>query len=77
MERTEVPLVRIKKFNGGAGAILCNGCRVIVKQGNGITKEDWESCEPLFCVKCHIKRRPEVGSELQAVPDTERVGVKL
>jgi hypothetical protein len=67
---------RIKKFNGGKGAILCNGCRVIVKQGNGISKEDWESDEPLFCIKCRLGR-PEVGSEFQAVSVTERDGVKL
>jgi hypothetical protein len=74
MERPEVQVVRIKKFNGGKGAILCNGCRVIVKQGNGITKEDWESTEPLFCVKCRYNEgRPEVGSEL-AVPDSRGSG---
>jgi hypothetical protein len=47
-------LKRIKKFNNGNGAILCNGCRVIVKEGwNNITKEDWESEEPVFCEKCN------------------------
>ena len=24
---------RIKKFNGGACAILCNGCSIIIKEG--------------------------------------------
>jgi len=33
-------MARIKKFNNGKGAILCNGCHVIVKQGNGITQEE-------------------------------------
>lgn len=66
--------MRIKKFNGGAGAILCNGCRVMVRQGNGITKEEWESDEPLFCMKCqYSKERPEVGSEL-AVPESRGSG---
>lgn len=26
-------MARVKKFNGSAGAILCNGCRVIIKEG--------------------------------------------
>ncbi len=43
---------RLIKFNGGAGAILCNRCKVIVKQGDGISKEDLKSTEPLFCIKC-------------------------
>lgn len=74
MERETVPLVRLKKFNGGKGAILCNQCRAIVKQGNGITKEDWESTEPLICAVCqYSKGRPEVGSEL-AVPELRDSG---
>jgi hypothetical protein len=54
---------RIVKFNGGAGAILCNRCRVIIYSGiNGegvggrpITKEDMESEEPIYCEKCQKK----------------------
>ena len=50
-------IVRIKKYNSSNGAILCNGCRVIVKEGFGdeptqISKEDWQSNEPLFCKEC-------------------------
>jgi hypothetical protein len=68
MERKEIPLVRMKKFNSGKGAILCNNCRVIVKQGNGITKEDWESTEPLYCVKCQLEERfANIGGD---VPDS-------
>lgn len=48
---------RLKKFNGGKGAILCNKCRAIVKQGDGITKEDWESTEPLICAKCQCNEK--------------------
>jgi hypothetical protein len=69
---------RIRKFNGGAGAILCNGCNVIIWEGfegNAfqearlrrlwpnckplISKEAWESEEPLYCEKCNeeAKRR--------------------
>jgi hypothetical protein len=44
---------RIKKFNGGEGAILCNRCRVIIKEGwTQITKEDWASDEPIYCEDC-------------------------
>lgn len=47
---------RIKKFNNGMGAILCNRCRTIVKEGfypnGGITEEEWKSEEPLFCTNC-------------------------
>jgi hypothetical protein len=30
---------RVKKFNGGAGAILCSECRVILKEG--FLGNDW------------------------------------
>ena len=59
---------RIRKFNGGAGAILCNKCWVILKEGwvytdpqyfylneTRISKKDWESEEPLYCEKCKQK----------------------
>jgi hypothetical protein len=26
-------MARIKKFNGGGGAILCSKCRIIIKEG--------------------------------------------
>ncbi len=53
--------MRIKKFNSGLGAILCNSCRVIVLEGRGIniTEEEWESNEPLYCEKCKIKKNEE------------------
>ena len=49
--------MRLKKFNGGEGAILCNNCRVIVKEHWGdlpsqISKADWDSNEPIYCKKC-------------------------
>lgn len=72
-------MARIKKFNSSAGAILCNKCRVIIKEGfdtnswavtyhknkgtypDGlITKEDWESDEPLYCKECEEKRNSKV-----------------
>lgn len=67
-------MARIKKFNGGAGGLLCNECGKIVKEGSDdslwaieyhkrkgtypqglITKEDWESDEPLYCEECKEK----------------------
>lgn len=57
-------MLRIKKFNGGARAILCSKCHVIIKEGwadetnpepNRITKKDWESNKPLYCEECQEK----------------------
>lgn len=53
---------RIIKFNGGRLAILCNSCRTIVKQGNGIKEEDLNSKEPLFCIPCQVKRNTPLSS---------------
>lgn len=56
---------RLKKFNGGLGAILCNKCRVIVKEGffpeGTITKEDWASDEPVFCERCEKETDSQVA----------------
>jgi len=57
---------RIKKFNGGAGAILCSGCYVIIKEGwadetnpdpKRITNKEWKSNDPLYCEKCQEKMK--------------------
>lgn len=52
---------RIKKFNGGRGAILCNNCRVILMSGfypDGlITKEAWESDDPILCKVCEFSQK--------------------
>jgi len=56
-------MARIKKFNNGAAAILCNKCLAIVEEGfsedevdpKRITKADWDSDEPLYCDKCKEK----------------------
>ena len=59
-------MVRIKKFNGGAGALLCSNCRAIVKEGwadeinsdpKRIIKKDWESKKPLYCEECQEKMK--------------------
>ena len=52
--------MRIKKFNSSYGAILCNKCSIIVKEGfsdegidpRRITAKDWKSNKPLYCDKC-------------------------
>jgi hypothetical protein len=64
---------RIIKFNSSIGAILCNGCRVIVMDGfenmkllphqvcttKRITDEDWKSDEPVYCDICKRKMKNE------------------
>jgi hypothetical protein len=60
-------MARIKKFNGGAGAICCNKCSVIVKEGfaydetnpdpKRITDKDWKSNKPLYCEECEEKMK--------------------
>jgi len=50
----------IVKFNGGRGAILCSGCRVIIKEGYEFTPEETKYIRgeldydlPIqFCDKC-------------------------
>ena len=44
----------IIKFNNGNGAILCHGCRIILKEN--LSKEEWEGKTELFyCEKCKEK----------------------
>lgn len=44
----------IIKFNGGYGAILCNNCNVIIK--DGLTKEEFEGkTDLLLCNNCKLK----------------------
>ena len=41
----------IIKFNGGAGAILCHNCTVIIKEN--LTKEESEGkTDLMYCEKC-------------------------
>ena len=41
----------IIKFNGGAGAILCHNCSVIIKEK--LTKEEFEGkTDLMYCKKC-------------------------
>lgn len=50
----------ILKFNGGAGALLCNECRVIVREK--LTKEEFERPYILFCEK-HWKKYQSLTEE--------------
>ena len=51
---------RIKKFNAGYRAVLCNRCSIIVYSGiegegeGPITDEEWNSNKPCYCKKCKI-----------------------
>lgn len=46
----------IIKFNGGIGAILCNKCRVIIK--DRLTKEEFEGkTDLLYCEKCKKEKK--------------------
>lgn len=48
----------IFKFNNGQGALLCSGCRVILKIGSEMTEEEKKALKgekflpPYFCNKC-------------------------
>jgi len=48
----------IFKFNSGMFALLCSGCRKIIKEGRDFTDEEWQACEgkikmePQFCEDC-------------------------
>lgn len=53
----------IVKFNNGNGAILCSGCRTIIKVGNQYTEEERkysrgeiEYLPPQYCEKCKTKK---------------------
>lgn len=61
--------MRIVKFNGGAGAILCNGCRVIVREH--LTKEEIEDETPVFCRKCQQETNNGLVAELADAPDSK------
>lgn len=52
----------IIKFNGGNLALLCSGCRVIIKTGKDFTPEEMEFAlkskhlEPQYCENCKNNR---------------------
>ena len=53
----------IVKFNGGRGAILCSGCRKIIKEGPEFTPEELQYIRgeidylPIqFCKQCKLKQ---------------------
>jgi hypothetical protein len=53
----------IFKFNNGNGAILCSGCRVIIKEGYQFTEEEWQGMvgeielPKYYCDKCKEKHK--------------------
>lgn len=55
----------VMKFNGGAGAILCSKCSVIIKTGKNFTDEECKAMrgelklEAQFCNSCKAKLREE------------------
>lgn len=49
MNLTSKIYTKIRKFNGGARAILCSYCYKIIAEGSKITKDNWDSEEPMFC----------------------------
>jgi hypothetical protein len=48
------------KYNGGRGALICSGCRVILKTGDQYTEEEIEAAkgyafmEAQYCLKCKL-----------------------
>lgn len=55
----------IFKFNGGASALLCSKCSVIIKTGKDFTENEWKSfrgelkLESQFCNKCKAEIRDQ------------------
>lgn len=48
------------KYNGGNGALVCSGCKSIIKTGDKFTDEEWDASRgnaelpEQFCVRCQI-----------------------
>lgn len=48
------------KYNGGRGALICSGCRVILKTGDEFTEEEIDAIKghdilaPQYCKKCQL-----------------------
>jgi hypothetical protein len=51
----------IIKFNNGMGAVLCSGCRIILREGFDMTEDDWKDSKgeihmaPQYCDKCSLE----------------------
>jgi hypothetical protein len=58
---------KIKKFNSGLGAILCNNCKVIVGTFADFNKEFIDSDHACFCNKCCADKgiRPFIYKDTQ------------
>lgn len=54
----------IMKFNSSLGAIICSGCRKIIKTGKDFTDEEWKqfrgelkhNLPPQYCSNCKNKK---------------------
>jgi len=53
--------LRIIKFNNGTGAVLCSGCRKILREGFNLSSEEKDvlsprrpspKLKPVFCKNC-------------------------
>jgi hypothetical protein len=48
------------RYNGGRGALLCSGCKKIMKTGDEFTEEEIEAIKgysiipPVYCLKCQL-----------------------
>ena len=51
------------KFNGGAGALLCSKCKIVIKTGKDFTEIEWKAVrgeaniEAQFCNECKAINR--------------------
>jgi len=68
------------KFNGGRGAILCERCGVILKEGNQIPEYVWEAVRngtikdlPGMCCEDNCERSKKVLGDIYT-GDTKDVG---
>lgn len=61
----------IFKFNNSLGALLCSGCRKIIKTGKEFTEEEWEAFRgdlhyylpPQYCETCKNKANESSGEK--------------
>jgi hypothetical protein len=59
----------IIKYNNGMGAILCSGCRKIIKEGFEYTEEEYkysrggiDHLPPQYCEQCKSKQNERTNS---------------
>ena len=52
VERLQEKVQALYKYNNGKGALLCSGCRIILKEGTEIVPLDFSEKEAQYCNKC-------------------------